>query len=97
MAIDLDHHPPCNALVQRSRWEDTFFCGNRPIDNAYISVTGVCSVYSASQATVNATNIFAKETGQWITAFFSSTLATNLLSSGKLVQLQGPVTFSIFS
>ncbi|KAI9461386.1 hypothetical protein HD554DRAFT_1522177 [Boletus coccyginus] len=49
-----------------------------------VAVTGVCSVYSASQATVNATNVFAKETGQWITAFFSSTLATNLLSSGLL-------------
>jgi len=71
------------------------FYGNRPIDNVYISVTGVCSVYSASQATVNATNIFAKETGQWITAFFASTLATNLLSSGKFAQFHGWVAFSM--
>ncbi|KAI9461380.1 hypothetical protein HD554DRAFT_2028332 [Boletus coccyginus] len=49
-----------------------------------VAVTGVGSVYSVSQATASATNIFAKETAQWITAFFASTLTTNLLSSGLL-------------
>ncbi|KAI9569055.1 hypothetical protein HD554DRAFT_2322039 [Boletus coccyginus] len=48
-----------------------------------VAVTGVGSVYSCSQAT-NDTNIFAKETAQWITAFYASTLAANLLSSGLL-------------
>jgi len=58
-------------------------------------VTGVGSVYSVSQATASATDIFAKETAQWITAFFASTLATNLLSSGKLVQFRGLSKYSM--
>ncbi|OAX31160.1 hypothetical protein K503DRAFT_114069 [Rhizopogon vinicolor AM-OR11-026] len=47
-------------------------------------VTGFTAVYSISQATSNAGNIFAPATGQWIKAFFASTLSTNLLSSGLL-------------
>lgn len=54
-----------------------------PTDDSPASATGIGSVYSVSQATANASNIFAKETAQWITAFFASTLSTNLLSSGK--------------
>lgn len=46
-------------------------------------VTGFLAPYSASQATTNATNIFAKATSQWVTAYFASTLATNLLGTGK--------------
>ena len=63
------------------------------IDNFSTSVTGVGSVYSVSQATTNTSDIFANETGQWITAFYASTLTTNLLSSGKLMQPRCPVIF----
>ncbi|KAI9455616.1 hypothetical protein HD554DRAFT_2240122 [Boletus coccyginus] len=49
-----------------------------------VAVSGVGSVYSVSQATTNASDIFAKETAQWITAFYASTLTANLLSSGLL-------------
>jgi hypothetical protein len=49
-----------------------------------ITVCGCCAVYSVSQATSDAGNIFAKATGQWITAFYAMTLASNLLASGFL-------------
>ncbi|KAH7906431.1 hypothetical protein BJ138DRAFT_635681 [Hygrophoropsis aurantiaca] len=49
-----------------------------------VATAAVGSVYSVSQATVNSGNIFFKETGQWITAFFAFTLTTNLLGSGLL-------------
>lgn len=49
-----------------------------------ITVCGACAVYSVSQATSQAGNIFAKATGQWITAFYAMTLASNLLASGFL-------------
>ncbi|KAG1850809.1 hypothetical protein DFJ58DRAFT_793152 [Suillus subalutaceus] len=45
---------------------------------------GFCAVYSISQASSGAA-IFAKATGQWITAFYSMTFATNLLASGLIV------------
>lgn len=43
--------------------------------------TGFSAVYSVSQATSNAGNIFTKATGQ---TFFALTLSTNLISSGLL-------------
>ena len=46
-------------------------------------MTGFYAVYRLSKATSNAGNIFAKATGQWIMAFFTSTLSTNLMSSGE--------------
>ncbi|KAG1738242.1 hypothetical protein EDB19DRAFT_907456 [Suillus lakei] len=46
---------------------------------------GFCAVYSSSQADSDAGNIFAKATAQWITAYYSMTLATNLWASGLLV------------
>lgn len=49
-----------------------------------ITVCGCCAVYSVSQATSDAGNIFAKATGQWITAFYAMTLASNILASGFL-------------
>ncbi|KAG1898785.1 uncharacterized protein F5891DRAFT_1144498 [Suillus fuscotomentosus] len=49
-----------------------------------ITVCGICAVYSVSKATNQAGNIFAKATGQWITAFYAMTLASNLLASGFL-------------
>lgn len=58
------------------------------------SATGVSSVYSVSQATAGASNIFAVKTAQWVTAFFASTLATNLLSSGKFIRFPGLITSS---
>ncbi|KAJ8589772.1 hypothetical protein M405DRAFT_791234 [Rhizopogon salebrosus TDB-379] len=48
------------------------------------AVTGILAPYCALQATSNTTNIFAKATSQWVTAYFASTLATNLLGSGLL-------------
>ncbi|KAG1850797.1 hypothetical protein DFJ58DRAFT_746360 [Suillus subalutaceus] len=49
-----------------------------------ITVCGCIAVYSVSQATSEAGNIFAKATGQWITAFYAMTLASNLWASGFL-------------
>ncbi|KAG1728776.1 hypothetical protein EDB19DRAFT_1913648 [Suillus lakei] len=48
------------------------------------AVTGSFAVSHAAQATSNAGNIFAKDTALWITAFFASTLTTNLMGSGLL-------------
>ncbi|KAG1724546.1 hypothetical protein EDB19DRAFT_1644536 [Suillus lakei] len=49
-----------------------------------IVVTGVHAVYSVSQASSNPGDVFASELTQWITAFFASTITTNLLCSGLL-------------
>lgn len=50
-----------------------------------VAVFGVCMVYSMSQPqTSGSTNLFLNGTSQWITAFISFTIATNLLSSGLL-------------
>jgi hypothetical protein len=49
-----------------------------------ITVCGSIAVYSVSQVTSEGANIFAKATGQWITAFYAMTLASNLWSSGFL-------------
>jgi hypothetical protein len=48
------------------------------------TVCGCIAVYSISQATSEAGNIFARATGQWITAFYAMTLASNLWASGFL-------------
>jgi len=48
-----------------------------------VAVTGVIALYSVSQAGTDS-GIFAKALAQWVTAFFASTIATNLLSSGLL-------------
>ncbi|KAG1728770.1 hypothetical protein EDB19DRAFT_1913639 [Suillus lakei] len=47
-----------------------------------VAVTGVSAVYNCSQA--NSSSIFAETLARWVTAFFASTIATNLLSSGLL-------------
>ncbi|KAH7928964.1 hypothetical protein BV22DRAFT_1029977 [Leucogyrophana mollusca] len=49
-----------------------------------VAVTAVGSIYNVSHATENRSDVFAKQTGQWVTAFYVSTLATNLISSGLL-------------
>ena len=64
-----------------------------PTDDVYIAVTGVASVYSASQATDNNMDLYSNECGHWITSFYASTLACNLLSSGEFIQLRGLVTY----
>ncbi|KAG2337642.1 hypothetical protein BDR05DRAFT_970072 [Suillus weaverae] len=48
-----------------------------------VAAFGICMVY-VQAPTTNAKNVFGNETGHWITAFLSLTLATNLLSSGLL-------------
>ncbi|KAG1718443.1 hypothetical protein EDB19DRAFT_1984103 [Suillus lakei] len=48
------------------------------------AVTGSFAVSHVAQATSNAGNVYAKDTAQWITPFFASTLTTNLMSSGLL-------------
>ncbi|KAJ8594709.1 hypothetical protein M405DRAFT_808478 [Rhizopogon salebrosus TDB-379] len=48
------------------------------------AVTGILAPYSASQATTNASDIYARATSQWVTAYFASTISTNLLGSGLL-------------
>ncbi|KAG2051777.1 hypothetical protein BDR06DRAFT_973506 [Suillus hirtellus] len=52
-----------------------------------VAVTGVFATYSFSQVTTDSEQ-FYNEHGQpayWVTAFFASSIATNLLSSGKHV------------
>ncbi|KAG2111460.1 hypothetical protein DEU56DRAFT_985335 [Suillus clintonianus] len=52
-----------------------------------VAVTGVFVIYTFLQVTNNSTDLFANELGQpgqWVAAFFASTIATNLLSSGLL-------------
>jgi len=48
-----------------------------------VAVTGIIAIYSVSQASTG-DGIFVKALAQWVTAFFASTIATNLLSSGLL-------------
>ncbi|KAG2144617.1 hypothetical protein DEU56DRAFT_979173 [Suillus clintonianus] len=48
-----------------------------------VAVTGVIALYSVSQAGTGS-GIFLHALAQWVTAFFASTIATNLLSSGLL-------------
>ncbi|KAJ8594707.1 hypothetical protein M405DRAFT_808472 [Rhizopogon salebrosus TDB-379] len=47
-------------------------------------VAGIVAPYSAWRATTNASNIYAKSTSQWVTAYCTSTLATNFLGTGLL-------------
>ncbi|KAG2137927.1 hypothetical protein DEU56DRAFT_343655 [Suillus clintonianus] len=49
-----------------------------------IVVTGIHAVYSVSQASSNPGDVFASQLTKWITAFFASTITTNLLCSGLL-------------
>jgi hypothetical protein len=46
-------------------------------------VSGIIALYRALQATSNTTDIYAKATSQWVTAYFSLTLAANLVGSGR--------------
>ncbi|EGN94584.1 hypothetical protein SERLA73DRAFT_188561 [Serpula lacrymans var. lacrymans S7.3] len=46
-----------------------------------VATTGIGCVYTLSKATTDSNNIFSKETGQWITAYYASTLATNLIGT----------------
>ncbi|KAG1861741.1 hypothetical protein DFJ58DRAFT_776857 [Suillus subalutaceus] len=51
-----------------------------------VAVTGSGVIYSYSQVTNGSGDFFANVFGQptqWVTAFFASTMATNLLSSGE--------------
>ncbi|KAG2111464.1 hypothetical protein DEU56DRAFT_935978 [Suillus clintonianus] len=49
-----------------------------------VAVTGIHAVYSVSQASSNPLDVFAPDLTKWITAFFASTITTNLLTSGLL-------------
>ncbi|KAG1850806.1 hypothetical protein DFJ58DRAFT_793139 [Suillus subalutaceus] len=48
-----------------------------------VAATGTIAVYSVSQASTGA-GIFVAALARWVAAFFASTIATNLLSSGLL-------------
>ncbi|KAG2040549.1 hypothetical protein BDR03DRAFT_980137 [Suillus americanus] len=48
-----------------------------------VATTGTIAVYSVSQASTGA-GIFVAALARWVAAFFASTIATNLLSSGLL-------------
>ncbi|KAG2136634.1 hypothetical protein DEU56DRAFT_355685 [Suillus clintonianus] len=50
-----------------------------------IVATGIRAVYGNSQAISNPGDVFATNVEEWIIAFFSSTLSTNLVCSGLLV------------
>jgi len=49
-----------------------------------MTVCAFCADYKLSNATSEAGDVFAKPTGQWITAFYIMSLASNLLASGFL-------------
>jgi len=49
-----------------------------------VAATGVGTVYTLSQATSTAEDIFAPVTYRWVTSFYATTLATNLLSTTLL-------------
>ncbi|KAG1879637.1 hypothetical protein C8R48DRAFT_589240 [Suillus tomentosus] len=49
-----------------------------------VAVTGVYSIYSFSHTTSIYGHVFSQTTREWISAFYASTLVTNLLSSGLL-------------
>ncbi|KAG1847096.1 hypothetical protein C8R48DRAFT_615909 [Suillus tomentosus] len=49
-----------------------------------MTVCAFCADYKLSNATSEAGDVFAKPTGQWITAFYTMSLASNLLASGCL-------------
>lgn len=49
-----------------------------------IVATGIHAVYSVSQASNNPGDVFASQLKKWITAFFASTITTNLLCSALL-------------
>ncbi|TFY72988.1 hypothetical protein EVG20_g32 [Dentipellis fragilis] len=61
-----------------------------------VITTGVGSVWACSQAKPSGAGIFAKETGQWITAFYSSTLSTNfictMILASRIWQMNSRVT-----
>jgi hypothetical protein len=81
LAIYLDYHRTKLVVVLFRRYvnhSQEVMCSDVPS-----KVTGILAPYCALQATSNTTNIFAKATSQWVTAYFASTLATNLLGSGK--------------
>ncbi|KAG1805442.1 uncharacterized protein BJ212DRAFT_866514 [Suillus subaureus] len=48
-----------------------------------VAITGIHAVYSVSQSG-STTSIFTQELATWVMAFFVSTIATNVLSSGLL-------------
>ncbi|KAG1820606.1 hypothetical protein EV424DRAFT_886852 [Suillus variegatus] len=48
-----------------------------------MTVCAFCADYKLSNATSEAGDVFAKPTGQWITAFYIMSLASNLLASGE--------------
>lgn len=48
-----------------------------------VAATGVIAIYSVSQASTGS-GIFVEALARWVAAFFASTIATNLLSSGLL-------------
>ncbi|KAG1896988.1 uncharacterized protein F5891DRAFT_957852 [Suillus fuscotomentosus] len=50
-----------------------------------VAVTGIIGLYCASQSGSDSGDIYAQVLAKWVTAFFSLTIATNLLSSGLLI------------
>lgn len=76
----------CGAVLQVSSRSCSRFTKSCPWRR--IEVTGFYATYSFLQVTSNSGDIYVNEYGQpaqWVTAFFSLTIATNLLSSGKYV------------
>ncbi|KAA1466498.1 hypothetical protein DENSPDRAFT_767502 [Dentipellis sp. KUC8613] len=61
-----------------------------------VLTTGAGATWACSQAQQTAAGIFAKQTSQWITAFYSSTLSTNfictILLAARICQMNSRVT-----
>ncbi|KAJ6620362.1 hypothetical protein B0H10DRAFT_2022550 [Mycena sp. CBHHK59/15] len=49
-----------------------------------VAVTATGSVYTCTQPSTDSADIFARELGKWITAFYSTTLACNLTATALL-------------
>ncbi|TFY72985.1 hypothetical protein EVG20_g31 [Dentipellis fragilis] len=64
-----------------------------------VITTDADSTWACSQAQPSGARIFAKQTGQWITAFYSSTLSTNfictVLLAARIWQMNSRVTWKV--
>ncbi|TFY69124.1 hypothetical protein EVG20_g3295 [Dentipellis fragilis] len=87
------HGEPVDAFFQAlSLLIITLLCG--------VITTAVGSAWACAQAkpSSQAGGVFAEETGQWITAFYSSTLSTNLICTDQLAgQPQGTCRHQILA
>ncbi|EJF59543.1 hypothetical protein DICSQDRAFT_64803 [Dichomitus squalens LYAD-421 SS1] len=58
-------------------------------------VAAIHTVWSIAQPTVDSSNIFLRQTGQWVLSFYSTTLATNLLATSLIAYRLWTVNASV--